>query len=207
VHVQRLRGRPPRRVPHLTHELVTRDDPPGIPDENPQQVELLGGELELLVAHPGPVRLDVDAHAVRGRRLLGLGRAAPQQGPDAGQQLGEAERLGDVVVGAGVQAHDRVHLVGARGQDEDRHGVPLGAQPPGHLQAVHAGQPEVEHTQIDAALDAGIQRGGAVLAYLNLVPLPAQGAGQGFRDGRVVLGEQYSGHELMVVRCGPVQTG
>ncbi len=78
----------------------------------------------------------------------------------------------------------------------------LGAQPPGHLQAVHAGQSEVQDDEVDAALHSGVERGGAVLAHLHLVPLPAQGAGQRLRDGRVVLGEQYTGHEPMVVRAG-----
>ena len=132
----------------------------------------------------------------------GLGGAAPQQGPDPGEQFGEPEGLGDVVVGAGVEADDGVHLVGARGQDEDRHGVALGAQPAGDLQAVHAGQPQVEDDQVDAALQSGVERGGAVLAHLDLVTLPAQGAGQRLRDGRVVLGEQYTGHGVMVVRRG-----
>ena len=62
------------------------------------------------------------------------------------------------------------------------------------------GRPEVEHDQVDAALQSGVERGRAVLAHLDLVTLPAQGAGQRLRDGRVVLGEQYTGHGVMVVR-------
>jgi hypothetical protein len=133
------------------------------------------------------------------------GSAVPR--PYAGEQLGEPERLGDVVVGARVEADDGVHLVGARGQDQDRHGVALGAQPAGDLQTVHAGQPQVEDDQVDATLHPGVQRGGAVLADLHLVPLPAQCAGQRLRDGRVVLGEQYTGHALMVVRREPQVEG
>ena len=132
----------------------------------------------------------------------GLGGAAAQQGPDPGEQFGEPEGLGDVVVGAGVQADDGVHLVGAGGQHQDREGVALGAQPAGHLQAVHAGQPQVEHDQVDGAQQSGVERGGPVLAHLDLVPLPAQCAGERLRDGCVVLGEQYAGHGLMVVRVG-----
>lgn len=64
----------------------------------------------------------------------------------------------------------------------------------GDLQAVHARQAQVEDDEVDAALQSRVQRGGAVLPHLYLVPLPAQGAGQGFRDGCVVLGEQYTRH-------------
>lgn len=133
------------------------------------------------------------------------GRTAAQQRADAGEQLGEPEGLGDVVVGARVEADDGVHLVGACGQDEDREGVALVAQPAAHLQAVHTGQPQVEHDQVDALAQPGVERAGAVLAHLDLVSLPAQGAGQGLRDRRVILGEQYTGHGPMVVRVAERQ--
>ena len=50
-----------------------------------------------------------------------LAGAAAQQGPGPGEQLGEPERLRDVVVGAGVEPDDGVDLVGPGGEDEDRH--------------------------------------------------------------------------------------
>lgn len=78
----------------------------------------------------------------------------------------------------------------------------LGAQPAGDFEAVHTGQAQVEHDQIHTALESGVQRGRAVFADLDLVTLPAQGAGQRLRDGSVVLGEQYTGHVVMVDRTG-----
>lgn len=70
----------------------------------------------------------------------------------------------------------------------------LGAQPAGDLESVHARKSQVEDDEVDASLESRVQGGGAVLPDLDLVPLPAQGAGQGFRDGCVVLGEQYTRH-------------
>ncbi|GAA2916615.1 hypothetical protein GCM10020221_10700 [Streptomyces thioluteus] len=59
---------------------------PASPDEHPEQVELLGRQLEFLLAHPGAVGLDVDPDAMGGGGLLGgLGGTAPEQGPDAGR--------------------------------------------------------------------------------------------------------------------------
>ena len=78
--------------------------------------------------------------------------AAPEQRPDPGEQFGQAERLGHVVVGAGVESDHGVDLVGAGGQHQDREGVAVGAQPAADLQAVHAGQAQVENDQVDAAL-------------------------------------------------------
>lgn len=72
----------------------------------------------------------------------------------------------------------------------------------GDFQAVHSGQAEVEDDQVDPTLEACVQGGRTVFADLDLVTLPAQGAGQRLRDGCVVLGEQYTGHGVMVVRAG-----
>lgn len=71
----------------------------------------------------------------------------------------------------------------------------------GHFEAVHPGQAQVEYDQVDTALESGVERGRTVLTDLDLVPLPSQGAGQRLRDGSVVLGEQYTGHEVMVDRA------
>jgi hypothetical protein len=53
---------------------------------------------------------------------------AAQHGADAAAQLGQAERLGDVVVGAGLEALHRVGLAVERGEHDDRDHVALGAQ-------------------------------------------------------------------------------
>src|SRR5450755_4782876 len=62
VHVQRLGGGPPFRVPDLAHDLLAGDDLPCVPEQHPEQVELLGSELQLRVTVPGPPRLRVDTH-------------------------------------------------------------------------------------------------------------------------------------------------
>ncbi|GAA3723528.1 hypothetical protein GCM10023082_22010 [Streptomyces tremellae] len=56
----------------------------------------------------------------------------------------------------------------------------LGPQPAGDFEPVHAGQAEIEDDQVDTTLKARVESGGSVLADLDLVPLPAKGAGQGF---------------------------
>src|SRR5512135_840174 len=58
------------------------------------------------------------------------------RGADAGKQLSETKRLGDVVVGPGVEPVDRVHLLGQRRQQQDLQRVAGGAQPPAHLEAI-----------------------------------------------------------------------
>jgi hypothetical protein len=98
-----------------------------------------------------------------------------------------ATATADAVVPAVRLAVD--DLVRAGGEDQHGEGVALGTQPAAHLQAVHAWQAQVEHHQVDRPEQRGLQRGGSVLAHLDLVALTAQGAREGFRDGCVVLGQ------------------
>ena len=71
----------------------------------------------------------------------------PRDGPDAGGQLAHAERLGDVVVGAELEAQDAVELVAARRQHDDgdlRAGLHLAED----VAAVDVGQAEVEQHDV-----------------------------------------------------------
>ena len=92
-------------------------------------------------------------------RLVGLGgrRAAAHRRPQPGQELVHAERLGHVVVGAGVERLDLVRRVGARRQHDHRRRQPA-AQPVEHLDAGHVGQAEVEDDHVGPVLGGGAQR-------------------------------------------------
>ena len=73
---------------------------------------------------------------------------AAQERLDPAHELAQAERLGQVVVGAELEPDDLVDLVVAGGQHEDRH---LGAgrpQPAQDLEAVHPGQAHVEDDEV-----------------------------------------------------------
>ena len=89
----------------------------------------VGGEVD----HPVP---QPDARAAARRDPAG-------HRPHPGEQLLDPERLGDVVVGAGVEGGDLLDLLGAPGEHDDRRGRPA-AQPGDHLGALHVGEAEVE---------------------------------------------------------------
>ena len=73
---------------------------------------------------------------------------APQERLDPAHQLAQPERLRQVVVRAELEPDDLVDLVVAGGQDEDRRLRAGGAEPAQDLEAVHAGQADVEDDEV-----------------------------------------------------------
>src|SRR5690606_28665105 len=191
VHVEGLGRAGGVRAPHLAHEGVARNDGTGLPHQHPEQLELLGGEVELAAALEGAVGGDVDADVLRGDLVLvGELPAGPaQQCADAGEQLSEPEGFGHVVVGAGVQADDEVHLVRPCGEHEDRCGHPLAADPARDVEAVHVGQPEVEHDEVRVAGVVDRPLSGAEGTHV--VALTRQRAGERLGDRRALLDEEH----------------
>ena len=82
-------------------------------------------------------------------RLGGL--HAAQDGAHAGDHLGAAERLDDVVVGAELEPDDAVGLGPAGGEDDDRDAA-AGADRAADVAAVAVGQVEVEQDQVGLEL-------------------------------------------------------
>ncbi len=122
-----------------------------------------------------------------------------EHGPDPGLQLGEAERLDQVVVRARIQRVDPVRLLAVRGNDDDRDTGSL-PEPPADLHAVDVGQLEVE--QHDVRITAG-QRLRTGHHVVDPVAAPGQAADQLGGDARVVFHHQHAGRRLVSGHNGP----
>ena len=111
----------------------------------------VGGEVDGragdLGPHPRHVEDDVAGADRRRPARRPLGPA--QDGPDAGDELARAERLGQVVVGAELEPEQLVELVVASGEHHDRDRR-VAAQLAGDVEAVEAGQAEVEDDEVGA---------------------------------------------------------
>ena len=114
----------------------------------------------------------------------------PQQALDPRQQLGEVERLGDVVVGAELEAVDHVVRLVARGEHQDRREVAVLAQPLADLEAVDLGQADVEQDEVVAPRLGRGQPGAAVAGDVDVVLLAVQVDAQALGEGFLVLDEQ-----------------
>jgi hypothetical protein len=138
------------------------------------------------------VRGQVDGEPlVRDRPLVGLvgqpaAAGATEHRTDPHRQLARAERLGHVVVGADLEPRQPLVLLAQRGQHHHRDGPPL-AQPPADLEAVDAGQHQVEHHQVGGALGDHAQCLVAVADALHAVAVAHQVALDYVRHRRVVI--------------------
>src|SRR4051794_29155885 len=137
--------------PHRRQDLRLGEDAAGVEQEVPQQVELSGRQVDRLAGPEHLVVLGVELEVAEPEDAVAVTEAgAAEDRPDAGDDLAQAERLGQVVVGPGGEAEDLV-LGGVAGRQEQHgHGHPLAAQPAGELEAVDVGQHDVEHDEIGA---------------------------------------------------------
>lgn len=175
-----------------------------MPDQGHEQTVLGRGQLHGHAVGEYLVRGEVhpDAAVVVGVRLLLLAvPRPPEQGPHPGDELGVAERLGDVVIGAGPQAANFVRLLAVRGEHE--HGNlaqlanPLQDGPPVHLR-----EPDVQDHDVRALAVKRAQALPAVARRGHREPVPAQRRANAERDIRVILDQQHPvRHWAAAVAC------
>ncbi len=122
--------------------------------------------------------------------LRGIGTAA-QQRLDARQQLGEGERLGEVVVAAGLEPLDAVIDAAQRRQHQHRGADALGAQLLDDRQPVELRQHAVGDDEIEVALGGAEQAIAAVGGVIDGIAALAQPLDQEARRLGVILDEQY----------------
>ena len=89
----------------------------------------------------------IGAHPL-GPALAHLRVAAAEHGADARKQFARAERLGEVIVGAELEAHHPVGLVAPSGEHDDRDRR-LVAEPAREVHAVFGLEPQVEQDEVD----------------------------------------------------------
>ena len=123
-----------------------------VAEEEREQVERLRLDRQRLAVAQQAVAGEVDLDPPRsttGRRRLDRDAllGSPEEGPDPGRQLAQAERLRDVVVGAQLEPDDLVELGVLGRQHHDRH-ARLGPDDPADLDAGQLGQHEVEEDQV-----------------------------------------------------------
>ena len=131
------------------------------------------------------IDLDVAHLQCAGRRRLG--RSEPRA--DACDELLGVERLDDIVVRSALEAAHDVGGVGLRGEHDHRH-AGLGTDLRAHLDAVLAGQHEVEEHEVGFGCREDGEGLGAVSAEDRLEPLGSQYDADHFGEGGIVVNHQ-----------------
>ena len=125
---------------------------PALRAKHAEEIELLARQLDRRIAEAHFVAGEIDGERRR-RRSSPARRVRPCAPPvrseraDPRQQFGDAERLDDVVVGAGIERGDLLDLRLPHRKDQDRHARPF-ADAPDDLLAVEIRQAEVEDDEI-----------------------------------------------------------
>jgi hypothetical protein len=154
----------------------------GEPDIFPLPDDALGGQVDNQVAERDP------------GQVLG-GSRAPDRRPHPGQQFLHAERLRDIVIGAGVERFHLVHAVGPAGQHDDR-GLGPAAQALDHLHPVQVGQAEIEDHQVGRVAAGHLECLGSGRRDMHVVVPHPQVDPQGPQDLRFIVDDQHSCHWL-----------
>ena len=178
---------------------MLREHAPRIEHEVAQEVELGAGQLDARVAAEDLVPLLVEREVGEMQHVAGqLALRAAENRLHARDDLGEAERLRDVVVAADPQ---RLHLVldrVLRGEEEDRRLEPALSHAPAHLDPVQVGEHPVEHDEIGLALGDGLERLPSSGRLVDLESLVPERGCDGVDDRRLVVHDEdaLSAHEV-----------
>jgi hypothetical protein len=125
-------------------------------DEEREQLELLRPERHGLAVAPHLLGPEVDLDAAEGDHIaVARSRGEPQHGPDAREQTLRLDRLGEVLVGLGVEATELVLLRVESRQHHDRYVVRQAAQLAAHVETRDVRQSNVEQHKVRPAIPHG----------------------------------------------------
>ncbi len=132
----------------------------------------------------------VDDEVAGDERAGAVAAPPPQERVEPRGELGEGERLDEVVVGAGLEPGDAVVDLVARGQDADRDVDAVGPHPADHADAVEVGHHHVEDDDGRRTRRDLLQRSAPARGRRHGEALEAQRALEGLPDGRLVVDDE-----------------
>ncbi|EGE60812.1 peptidase [Rhizobium etli CNPAF512] len=153
-------------VVHVLDQFGSRDDLAHVMHEIGKQPIFVRGQLQRRAVDRRLRGFGVEPHRPADDFRGGMPGGAADQRPDARQHFLDMKRLGDVIVGAGVDAGNLVAPAVARRQDQNRHGAAGAAPFLQHGDAVHLRQADIEDNGV---IGLGIAEEMAFLAVERLV--------------------------------------
>ncbi|ELP47739.1 transcriptional regulator [Mycobacterium avium subsp. paratuberculosis S5] len=181
-------------APHVVEDLRLAQHRARVDDKVAQQREFVRRQRDRLTGLPHFVGFLVEfdvGESQSGAAWFGPAlTGAPQDDPQPGDHLFQAERFGHVVVAAQGQPGDLV-LQGISRRQEQRGRVDaVGAQPAQHPEPVHAGHHHVQDHRVGTGLARPVQGLGAVGGGVDLEPLEFQAHREQFDDVGLVVDDE-----------------
>ena len=152
--------------------------------------EFAMGELDLLAAQPHPSRRRVKPQIACLQHRRPGSRTSATQCPQPRDEHRVRERLGQVVISAGVQALDLVPDAVLGGQHQDRRPITFAAQRLAHLVPVGSGQHDVENDRVERVFARHPDAVGAVVHDIDSEAFGLQPLAQPGGQARLVFDHQ-----------------
>lgn len=173
-------------------ELFAAENAAAGAHESEEHVELDGGEVDAGAVAAGDALMGVDGDADGFEEgTTGGGAGAADEGVETGEEFAVGEGLGDVVVGAAVEAGD-AFLFAATGGEHHDGDVAAGADAAEDFEAVDAGEHDVEDDDVDAGAEGFDGAFGAGVDGGDLIAVGGEVFGQQLADEAIVLNDQGS---------------
>lgn len=179
-------------------ERAMGDDLAGVASEMEQEVEFFRGEVNGLTLHRNGMGGHIDDEVARFDGGGGAFRRAAEVGAHAGHEFLDAEGLGHVVVGAGVEGFDLGALVIAYGEHDDRGGG-LSTDSAAYLDAAHTRHHEIGDDEVRGPFAEDVNALFGVVGYAHVEALSGERGAEDASDlGFVVDNEDAAGHGVSV---------
>jgi len=194
--------------------VATEPSPPhgieqlGLPDGLVGMIEEVGEHLDLSRCEVHGRVPPVAAAAQRiepeiaDRRPIEAAVGTTEQRPDPGLQHDHRERLGEEVVGAGLEALRLVVLTGFGREHEDRCPIVIRADRLADAVAVHGGKHDVEHDEVEPLRPHPCQPLGAVVHDVHVEAIRREASLHASCDTSLILNDEHP-HLDRIPRAGP----
>src|SRR5512144_1937195 len=122
-------------APGFLQELFAAEDESAVFGESEEQIEFLGAQIEGLggQVNRAPGRIDRQVAKLDGSRVRRVSFPAPQNRFDARYKLTRIERLGQVIIGAKLQAKDLINIFITGSEHQNGRWVLQSTQTPANL--------------------------------------------------------------------------
>jgi hypothetical protein len=200
-------------APQLAQQKFVRKHLAGVLHQHAQQFVFFGRKLDLLVADfdDSPHQIDRKVANTKDRPLAVNLQLMPQRRAHPGQKLVHPERLGHIVISAGIERLNLSGLVVAAGQNDDWHAVIARAHRAQKLMTLHIGQAQIENDQIRPVLAQEFECHFAAGCFHDLVAVRRKPHAQQFTNRRFVIDnenpQRCGAHAAASSRCGSLAIG